>query len=121
MNQEEKVASSTAKTMAMVCIRNTFLERMHMGESPESVTGDYSDVFVTDGTGKIIPWNELSRLNDSEMKKLMKDIVNKLYTFLLRAEDPEFIKMIRAWAGAAQKWDTPEVDEKLGKTDLKAE
>lgn len=73
--------SHFSKIVAMMCVRNTFLEELHERTVPISKTRDYSDVKVIDGEGREIPWNELSRLDDNEMKKLMKQVVDRLYTF----------------------------------------
>ena len=54
------------------------LEDLHAGVTPNSQTGDYSDVFVQSPYGQI-PWSRLSRLSDHEMKALMIDVVNKAY------------------------------------------
>jgi hypothetical protein len=117
MNEEneKKIAASTAKTLAMMCVRNTMLEEFHAGLSPVSKTGDYTDVKVVDAEGEI-PWNELSRLNDREMKALMKQVVNRLYTFFLMASDYYFSDTVHRWANHAEKWDAPELDEIFLKT-----
>jgi hypothetical protein len=108
--QEKKTAASTAKTLAMMCVRNTMLEEFHAGLSPVSKTGDYTDVKVVDAEGEI-PWNELSRLNDREMKAFMKQVVNRLYTFFLMSHDYYFSETVARWANHAEKWDAPELDE----------
>jgi hypothetical protein len=46
-----------------------------------SETGDYSDVKVVTPHGEI-PWNELSRFNNDEMKELMIDVVNRCHRYL---------------------------------------
>jgi hypothetical protein len=107
---EERMAAKLAKMVALICVRNTYLEDLHAGKIPVSKTGDYSDVKVIDGEGHEIPWNELSRLDDVEMKKLMKEVVNKLYTFYLKAEDPKFQAALEYWRSAAEQWDDPELD-----------
>ncbi len=71
-----------AKFMAQQCFRNTELENLHCGKGPSSATGDYTDVKVVTPHGEI-PWPELSRLNDDEMKVLMVEVVNKTYSFLM--------------------------------------
>ena len=73
----------------MLCVRNTQLETLHAGLSPVTRTGDYSDVFVTDADGRRIPWSEVSHIDEDEMRDLMRDIVNRLYTFHLEADDPK--------------------------------
>jgi hypothetical protein len=107
---DKKSAATLAKTLAMMCVRNTILEEFHCGLSPVSKTGDYTDVKVVDAEGEI-PWNELARLNDREMRALMKQVVNRLYTFFLMAPDYYFSDTVHRWANHAEKWDAPELDE----------
>jgi hypothetical protein len=70
-----------AKFIALECFRNSNLEERHTGKSPSPKTGDYSNVKVVTPYGDI-PWNELSRLNNHEMKKLMIDVVNRSGRYL---------------------------------------
>jgi hypothetical protein len=84
-------AALLAKSIAVLCVRNTFLEDLHSGITPSSVSGDYSDVKVVTPYGEI-PWCKLSRLSDDEMKRLMKEIVDKIYTFLCRQEESESVQ-----------------------------
>jgi hypothetical protein len=55
---------------------------------PDSQTGDYTDVIVRTPFGEI-PWRDLSRFDDAEMKKLMIDVVNRTYNFIHRLFDDE--------------------------------
>jgi hypothetical protein len=56
-----------------------------------------------------IPWNELSRISDDEMKKLMKQIVNKLYTVLMSLENDEAMRLVFSRGrDYASHWDDPE-------------
>ncbi|HTU23371.1 MAG TPA: hypothetical protein VMG10_35375 [Gemmataceae bacterium] len=100
-----------AKAIAVLCVRNTFLEDLHSGITPSSRSGDYSDVKVVTPYGEI-PWRELSRLSDAEMKRLMKEIVDKIYTFLCRQAEPEFQDTF-LWLGNlyASRWDEPRLEE----------
>ena len=70
-----------AKYMVLQCFRNSPLEDLHAGISPSSAAGDYSDVQVSSPYGTI-PWPEVSRFNDDEMKALMIDVVNRTYRFI---------------------------------------
>ena len=70
-----------AKYMVLHCFRNSMLEDLHAGISPSSAAGDYSDVTVSSPYG-LIPWNNVSRLNDDEMKRLMIDVVDRAYRFI---------------------------------------
>jgi hypothetical protein len=79
-----------AKTLAMMCVRNTGLETLHAGKVPVTHVGDYSDVRVIDADGREIAWNDASHLDDDQMRALMKEIVNRLYTFNVSIDDPRF-------------------------------
>jgi hypothetical protein len=91
-------------TLALVeqCVRNTALEDLHAGAVPGSATGDFGDVKVVTPYGEI-PWNGLSRISDEEMKSLMIEVCNKVFTFLTHAED------LLVLDGAA-RWNRPQID-----------
>ncbi len=111
MKDDHEIAAALAKALALACFRNTYLEDLHAGKWPDSATGDYFDVKVMTPTREI-PWNELSRISDEEMKRLMQEVVNKLYTFLRRQHEPEFIKALdRLTEPYVTKWDEPELAE----------
>jgi hypothetical protein len=40
------LAGQLAKSIAALCVRNTFLEDLHSGTTPSSKSGDYADVKV---------------------------------------------------------------------------
>lgn len=113
---EERIAAELAKAMAMICVRNTVLETLHAGRVPVTKTGDFSDVFVTDGEGNRIPWEELSRIDDCEMRDLMRQVVDRLYTFQVRSGEPEFQVFVDRWLKATRNWDEPELDAGLAKS-----
>jgi hypothetical protein len=110
---EKRIAAKLAKTLAILCVRNTALEDLHAGITPVSKTGDYSDVVVTNAEGREIPWTEVSHLDDEAMRALMRQIVNRLYTFHLIADDPDLRETIDRWAAATGAWDDPEIDQGL--------
>lgn len=110
---EERIAAKLTKVMAMMCVRNTKLENIHAGVAPVTTTGAYSDVIVLDAEGRRIPWTDVSHINDDQMRGLMTDIVNRLYTFQMRIDDPELHAWIDRWAAVAEKWDNPEFDQGL--------
>ena len=112
-DDEKRVAANLARIMAMLCVRNTQLETLHAGLSPVTRTGDYSDVFVTDADGRRIPWTDVSHIDEDEMRDLMRDIVNRLYTFHLEADDPKLQATIERWMGAAARWNEPEIDRRM--------
>jgi hypothetical protein len=110
---EERIAARLAKVMAMMCVRNTKLEDIHVGVVPVTKTEDYSDVVVLDADGRKIPWPEVSHIDDAQMRELMKEIVNRLYTFHMRIDDPEFQAWIDRWAAVSRRWNEPELDNAL--------
>jgi len=81
ISSNPEVIKRLAKYLAQQCFRNTMLEDLHAGITPDSQTGDYTDVVVQSPYGEI-PWPTLSRLSDEEMKALMIDVVNKTYRAL---------------------------------------
>ena len=111
--KEEMIAAQLAKAMAMICVRNTMLEDLHAGPVPVTKTGDYSDVFVVDADGNRIPWTDVSRLDDDEMRALMRQVVNRLYTFQICFTEPKFQAVVNRWLGEARKWDEPVLDRRL--------
>ncbi len=84
---------------------NTSLEDLHAGKVPRSAAGDYSDVKVVTPFGEI-PWTHLSRISDEEMKRLMIECVDNLYTFLRYQDEAMFVF-------SAPQWDRPKVDRGL--------
>ena len=78
----EVLRKRVAKYIALHCFRNTdVLEDLHSGEVPISESGDYSDVKVIT-PDREIPWSDLSRFDNSEMKAMMIDLVNHRDQFL---------------------------------------
>ncbi|MGB4557361.1 MAG: hypothetical protein WBI20_01425 [Burkholderiaceae bacterium] len=73
-----QIQQRLAKHIALRCFRNSLLEDLHAGKVPDSQTGDFSDVVVKTPYGEI-PWKEISRFNDDEMKALMLDVTNRVY------------------------------------------
>lgn len=107
---EKRIAAKMAKTLAMMCVRNTGLETLHAGVVPVTHTGDYSDVRVIDADGREMAWNDASHLDDDQMRALMKEIVNRVYTFYISIDDEEFRDRIDRWARLADRWDEPDDD-----------
>jgi len=104
-----EVLKRLAKYLAQQCFRNTMLEDLHAGISPNSETGDYTDVLVRSPYGEI-PWPRLSRLSDQEMKALMIDVLNKTYRALIGLFDDrlgsELIKILTQ-QDLVPRWNEP--------------
>ena len=111
---QKKSQSEYAKLMAAACVRRGYLEILHEGIPPITRTGDYSDVKVIDAEGREIPWNQVSRIDQDEMKTLITGVVNRIHTFLARTlfsatEDKAFHQALdRAAAPWTKAWDEPE-------------
>lgn len=98
-----------ALAMVETCVRNTGLEILHAGTFPRSAAGDYTDVTVATPYGDI-PWTEVSRISDDEMKALMIEVVDRVFTYL---SFPEELAGVRTATGA---WDRPRLNADLMKT-----
>jgi hypothetical protein len=109
----EKLQSEFSKIMTAACVRRGYLEKLHAGIIPVTRAGDYSDVKVIDADGREIPWNQVSRINQDEMKTLITGVVNRIHTFLARtifstAEDKAFMQAVdRAATPWTKSWDEP--------------
>jgi hypothetical protein len=119
-DDQERIAARLARLMAVICVRNSRLEDLHAGRAPVSRTGDGNDIVVEDGDGNRIPWTEVSRIDDHEMRALMREIVDRLYTFQLRIDDPLFRAEIERWDAATAHWDAPRPDAVLSPVPTKA-
>ncbi|MDD3183041.1 MAG: hypothetical protein PHD48_09600 [Alphaproteobacteria bacterium] len=124
---DKEAAALLAKTIVLCAFRNTSLEDLHAGTFPDSKTGDYSDVKVVTPYGEI-PWvrtsdaNKASRLNNEEMRTLMKEAVNKVFTILLRLNNLDKLAPLMKNAEAmTAAWDAPEelVDWNAGEWEKK--
>lgn len=105
---DKELTARLAKALAVTCVRNTSLADLHAGISLSSKVGDHSDVTVVTPYGEI-PWAMVSRINDDEMKPLMKEVVNKVFTVLMHWDDEEFMSALLHWGGRqTARWDEPE-------------
>ena len=64
-------------------------------------------MIVTDANGREFPWSEVSRISDDEMGELMREIVNRLYSFQLRVGEQEFRDYVDQQLTSTQNWDEP--------------
>lgn len=81
-------AETLARLFAQQGVRNTILEDFHSGRVPQSRTGDHSDVKVVTPDGDI-PWNQVSRLSDMEMRALMLQVEKNLTRLFLELRAAE--------------------------------
>lgn len=107
--RERRDTERLALAIVETCVRNTGLETLHAGTFPRSAVGDYTDVTVATPYGEI-PWTEVSRISDDEMKALMIEVVDRVFTYL---SFPEELAGVRTATGA---WDRPRLNADLMKT-----
>ena len=113
-SEDERFQKTFAKAMVAACVRRGELEGLHSGISPVTHAGDYSDVYVVDADGRRIPWADVSRIDQNEMKALLIGVVNRTYTFLVRTfftfgNDAAFAQAIdHAAVPWTTGWDEPE-------------
>jgi hypothetical protein len=55
ISTKPEVLKRIAKCLAQQCLRNAMLEDLHAGITPDSQTGDYTDVVARSRYGEI-PW-----------------------------------------------------------------
>jgi hypothetical protein len=102
---ETEWAAAFALILAETGVRNSRLEELHQGVSPGSAIGDYSDVKVVTPYGEI-PWSQVSRIDDDEMKELMIELVDRLFTILCHPEP--FTRLM-----GATRWNAPQLDPSM--------
>ena len=113
MKLDEKTAQELAKCIVLRCFRNTELENIHAGKEPHSESGDYSDVYVVTPAGEI-PWNDVSKISNEQMKELRKEVVNTTYSFLVKMDDEKFLqKSLELSMPFTHNWDMPQVIDKF--------
>jgi hypothetical protein len=83
---EVERSEALARWMSVNAVRNTVLENYHAGKSPKGKRADYSDVTVV-SPAREVPWNEVSRISDKEMRTLMLQVEKKLATCLRAIEE----------------------------------
>ena len=114
MNEyEQRLIARISKSMTMICVRNILLEDIHAGIEPVSHTGDFSDFVVIDANGRRIPWPDVSRIGNEEMGRLMRQVVNRMYTFQAKADDLHFVAVMDRALAEAWRWDEPDLDETI--------
>ena len=109
----EQMQNEFSKIMTAACVRRGYLEKLHSGITPVTKTGDYSDVKVIDADGREIPWNMVSRIDQTEMKLLITGVLNRIHTFLARTmfsptQDQAFEHALeKAAVPWTKAWDEP--------------
>ena len=73
-------------------------------------------VFIANGemlSASRLPWPEISRFDEDEMRDLMRQIVNKIYTFLAKMDDADFAAWWDFLQPQTEHWDKPRLDRTM--------
>jgi hypothetical protein len=117
---DKKQAKLLARFLSEDCFRNSILEDYHSGIFP-STKDKYKDVVVISPYGEIL-FNELSRISDEEMRKLMLDAESKLVFLLMRLNQlnhikielsDDFIKALNHRYKNGVTWDVKKIKNKM--------
>ena len=108
-------AANMAKMMGLLCVADSKLGELGEGEGPATKAGDYSDVVVVGAEGRIIPWQRVARFDAAEMVRMRREIVDKLFTFVLNFEEPELEALRDHRRDETSKWHRPREDSALNK------
>lgn len=115
--EEKHIARKMAKALAFMCLNDHFKLPLHSGHSPVSRTGDYTDVTITDAKGRKIPWSHVCRVSYSEREKMMQDVTNGIYDFLLNIETEAFARRLEDAYRASAHW--KEADSSNGRKKIR--
>lgn len=107
---EMRIATNLAKIMALQDVRNTHLVTLYAGKTPETKAGELSDMTVVEAYGKHIAWADVSRISHNEMRHFTRDIVNRVYTFDLYADEQGLKAAIEKSKAVSGRWEEPEID-----------
>ena len=102
--EENLVAKKMAKALAFMCLNEHFKLPLHSGRDPVSRTGDYTDVVVTDAKGRKMAWNQACRVSYREREKMMEDVAEGIYDFLVNIETETYAKRLEDAYRASVHW-----------------
>ena len=108
-------AANMAKMMELLRVADSKLGEFGEGERPVTKAGDYSDVVVVDAEGRIVPWQRVAHFDAAEMGRMRREIVDKLFTFLLNFEEPELAALRDHRRDETSKWQRPREESGLNK------
>lgn len=109
---EDEATALIAKALALHSFRHP-LEDLHAGSFPVTEKGDFSDVKVVTPCGEI-PWSKLSRISDEEMRSLMIEVVDVLYTLLSKIDDQLYrVSLLVQSHEFTETWREPNVEREV--------
>lgn len=102
--EENPVARRMARALAFMCLNDHFGLPMHSGHAPVSRTGDYSDVTITDAKGRKMAWSRVCRVSGREREKMMDDVADGIYDFLMNIETEAYAKRLADAYHKSVRW-----------------
>ena len=102
--KENLVAKKMARALAFMCLNEHFKLPLHSGHSPVSHTGDYSDVTITDAKGRQMAWSHACRVSYHEREKMVSDVADGIYDFLLNIEKEAYARRLEDAYRASVHW-----------------
>ena len=106
--QEHHIANRMAKAVTFMCLKNLMRNPYVAGKEPVSPSGDFTDVFITDGQGNQIAWSECCRLSRDEREGIRTEIICGIYDFLLNIENDKYGEAMKEAYLHAVDWKGPE-------------
>lgn len=107
--QKREYFERLAVAISLHCFRNSDLEDLHAGPDPASVTGDYADVMVR-SADRDIPWSQVARISDDEMKALMIGVVDRVFTVLVAMEENDaLLRLLTQSQREYEIWNKPKL------------
>ena len=107
--EENHVARRMARALAFMCLNDHFRQPLHSGHDPVSHTGDYTDVVITDARGRQMMWSHVCRVSSHEREKIMEDVAEGIYNFLLNIETETYAKQLEDAYRASVHWKNADV------------
>ena len=107
--------SSAARMMGLLCLADSKLGEFWEGQCPVTRTGNYSDVVVVDADDRIIPWQRMAHLERTEVDRTMREIVDRLHTFLRNMEAAELATLRKHREDETSQWSRPRENPGLKK------
>lgn len=102
--EENHVARKMARALAFMCLNDHFKQPLHSGHDPVSHTGDYTDVMITDAKGRRMAWCNVCRVFSHEREKMIEDVAEGIYDFLLNIETETYSKRLEDAYRESIRW-----------------
>lgn len=107
LNNENVVAKKMANAVAFMCLKKSLKKKHFNGTLPETVQGDFSDVFIIDANGGKFGWTDCCRLSSQELEELCSDVATGIYEFLVEVQRGEYAASLEEAYQITSTWKDP--------------